>query len=518
MKERSIPGFSLWDLVWIFFLLGSLRAIFEPDVFLHLSIGRQIFETGAIPGGDPFSWSALGAPWYAHEWLAGSLLYRLFQAGGWQALILLRSLLVALLWSSFYLVARRAVSRPAAALLTLFLGVASGGMWLLRPYLFSHLGLLALLALLDRTTVPRKWWPLFALLFGLWSNLHGGFVLGLAVTAAHGLACFLNRSAAWSQGRQNRASGQTQENGPLREEVRNLQSRQHEKSVPPRNEPSSIQHALASFGPFLAGVAGSCLNPYGPALLWYPLGYLGNRFMSSQISEWQSTAFAEEPLFELVLLGTVLLLVWKRRKLGLFPVLLLFGGLHLSLTVVRHIPIFAILALPALTRLLPAASPGSLISRLDKNDRRMRGGPLAAVATLLLLAGLTLGWQPLPAGIRPGVYPVAAVAKLEDLGPGRRLFNFDGWGSYLIFRRQVPVFIDGRFDLYWGRVTGQYLTVTHPGSGRWAEVLSDLGVDTVLYPTPSALSEVLSLARGWTRIYRDPQASLFIRTGVEERE
>src|SRR3990172_9986676 len=54
----------------------------DPDYWWHLRTGRLIVETGSLPQADPFSFTAAGSDWLAHEWLAEVVIYRLPAAGG----------------------------------------------------------------------------------------------------------------------------------------------------------------------------------------------------------------------------------------------------------------------------------------------------------------------------------------------------------------------------------------------------------------------------------------------------
>jgi hypothetical protein len=66
---------------------------------------------------------------------------------------------------------------PGLAMLASLLTVLTGTMhWLARPHLFTFVGVALLLFLLERTR-PRSVW-LFAPLFVLWANLHGGSCSG----------------------------------------------------------------------------------------------------------------------------------------------------------------------------------------------------------------------------------------------------------------------------------------------------------------------------------------------------
>ena len=46
----------------------------DPDVYLHIAVGRWIIAHGSVPHEDVFSHSMRGAPWVPHEWLSEVIL------------------------------------------------------------------------------------------------------------------------------------------------------------------------------------------------------------------------------------------------------------------------------------------------------------------------------------------------------------------------------------------------------------------------------------------------------------
>src|SRR5690606_35633230 len=75
----------------------------------------------------------------------------------------------------------RGVNASRAAVAVMAAVVLGATHWAARPHLFSQLGFALLLPLLSGRR--GRWWH-WALLFGVWANLHPGFVLGLALAGA----------------------------------------------------------------------------------------------------------------------------------------------------------------------------------------------------------------------------------------------------------------------------------------------------------------------------------------------
>ena len=107
-------------------------------------------------------------------------------------------------------------------------------------------------------------------------------------------------------------------------------------------------------------------------------------------------------------------------------------------------------------------------------------------------------------------FPELAVDHLEETGrSGERMFNAYGWGGYLIWR-EIPVYIDGRADVYGDAGLLNFGRTWHLEDG-WQEPLDQFGVQLVLVPTDSRLAATLETSPGWLVEYEDPVARIFTR-------
>jgi hypothetical protein len=107
-------------------------------------------------------------------------------------------------------------------------------------------------------------------------------------------------------------------------------------------------------------------------------------------------------------------------------------------------------------------------------------------------------------------FPVAAVDFLEESGLDEsNIYNHYEWGGYLIWRR-IPVFIDGRTELYGNEFFLSYLQAFEARQ-NWQEPLDAYEVDTVVMPRNSALATVLTVSSDWEVVYLDDQARIFQR-------
>lgn len=273
----------------------------------------------------------------------------------------------------------------------------------------------------------------------------------------------------------------------------------------------AIQHlpwvAAASF-------AAAIINPSGPALWTYPIETLRSPAMRTYIREWHSPDFHSSWFwpFGLLLLLAVASLLASPRRPGWTQLLLISGTAVASLQSMRHIPLFAIVAVPIVAEQIEVA----LDAHRAKSEARARFGSPALVGTLSTVLGAVLVVMITSAAISnnddavAGFYPVEAVdallaSELSD-EPG---YNAYGWGGYLIWR-DIPVFIDGRADVYGDDFMYLYFQA-EDAEPDWREPLDQFGIQWVLLPPDADLGVVLDEADDWTSVYEDGTAVIFAR-------
>ena len=361
-------------------LAACYQQIPSPDLWWLLADGRLISQTGSIPTVDPFSWTAQGLPWHNDQWLAGWLTFQVYRVTGLEGLHLLKALMITLSLGLLLDTGRRLRKDGQigwlAPALAITLASADGAHFFdVRAYLFTYLGLALLWRWLQlkETLHPAAVFVLFA----VWANLHGGVSSGLLLL---GLECLIRR-------------------------------RTH----------------LAKMT-LLAFVA-ACCNPSGIWLLLHPFRLLGSPW-GLYLNEW-APLWRRPDKFAPLLINLACWLVWglvaRPRWQKADAVLLLFGCF--SLTGWRHIPLFALLALPRWCLHLKGPSQAWQ----------------ACCGALLLWGGLKPLWLADPAQSREQEYfPQRACTALADLPEvPRKLFHPYGLGGYLLWRG-FQVCVDGR--------------------------------------------------------------------------
>jgi len=115
---RAAAG--LWLLLVVVVAQSLHGRLSDPDLWWHLKTGAVIAATRHVPHVDPYSYSAAGKPWTAHEWLSELVLYGLWRAGGFAAILWFRALMVAAIVAAMYFALRhRSGSYIAAIFLAL---------------------------------------------------------------------------------------------------------------------------------------------------------------------------------------------------------------------------------------------------------------------------------------------------------------------------------------------------------------------------------------------------------------
>ncbi len=505
---RFLP--SLADLVFLlpaislFLMSDGASTMLEGDTGWHIRTGEWILANGGVPRQDIFSFTKPGAPWFAWEWLWDVVFARLHALGGLTAVVLIS---LAVISTTFLLVFRMAVRKSGSPLIafgvTWVAMMASSIHWLARPHLFTLLFTVIFYSILERAREGRTklLWSLPPLTI-LWTNLHGGFLVGLVLIGAYGLGDLL-RAALLPDAFDRRQA--------LR---------------------GSRPYILAGAGCALASLA----NPYGYHLHVHIYRYLSDPDLWKGIVEFLGFNFQHPSAryIEPLIVAAVLAAAWNLRRRQFEQAALLIFWAHGALFAIRNIPIFAILAAPLLAEVLArgvealrradlaswfsgrvAAAQGA-IADFDALDRpwRFHAASVLAVALFVALAYAPAAPDRFRARFDPKAYPVKAVAALNDLLLRHRVFADDEWGDYLAYRNhpEGKVFIDGRSDFYGSEFLKTYVGILEV-SHDWQKSLDAYGVDVALLRVKLPLAGTLKESARWQVVYDDGTAIAFRRVG-----
>ncbi|MGH7865654.1 MAG: hypothetical protein ACREQB_11735, partial [Candidatus Binataceae bacterium] len=188
--ENVRPG-SLLRISPLFVLVAILLAdagrAADPDVWGHVLFGRAALAAGHFAWTDTYSYSAPGAAWINHEMLSEAIFGAAYDVLGGFGLKLVKLICAAATVVSI----AASLSSTGASLEIQRIVLAVSSLALLpqmqyRPQIFTYALLAALLLLLARHTYrgAAPLW-LFIPMFLGWSNLHGGFIAGVAALGTY---------------------------------------------------------------------------------------------------------------------------------------------------------------------------------------------------------------------------------------------------------------------------------------------------------------------------------------------
>ena len=174
--------------------IADARQVSDPDLWGHVLWGRELLAHGSLPRVNPYSYSAPGFLWLRHEWLSEVLMGSMFDQFGPLGLKLLKFACAAgTVW--FIVLAESETVAPAVVQAAILLVVAMilAPVMQFRPQLFDFVALAAIIALLARHNW-RGSAPLWIAIpiVAVWSNLHGGFFLGLVAIGVYGATTVLS--------------------------------------------------------------------------------------------------------------------------------------------------------------------------------------------------------------------------------------------------------------------------------------------------------------------------------------
>lgn len=467
--------------------VASLAPYLNTDLWWHLRTGEMIVSSGSIPDRDTLSFTAAGAPWLNHEWLAEVFFFRVHEAAGILGLLILVASVVTAAFSVMYIRMRMRGAAPLIALVVLVCAwIASINSVYLRIQPFTLLLLAVFLLLLDefRRTGRRKLLlPLPALML-LWANVHGGFAVGLAVIVVALVGAALDRRS-----------------GDL------------------RLGPGDLR---ALFVCLIVSTLASLATPGGLETFLYPFRFISPNFFTENINESQRPGFAD-PItlaFELLLLGLVASALLRSKRASWADVLLIVGFTHLGLSQLRHMSVFAVAAAPILAGFATEALGNLRVGKRTSAPRTVGRG-LASLHMAILLAALlilaAIASQYLSADTLRSVerkdYPAAACDFLRSGEWGTNIIADYRWGGYILWNLGSPfrTFIDGRADTVFAESTFRtYLRIFSLQPG-WEAALKNSAADLVLVEPQSRLAAAISRGGEWKELYRDGVAVVFSR-------
>ena len=464
----QVPAW-LWLGIGVYALavINGRALLNDSDTYWQIAVGQWILDHNALPRVDFYSFTKAGEPWVSSSWLSQVLLAAGYSLAGWTGPVVLAATCIAVTFAMLTWILGQRLPAFFAVIVTLVALLVPVQHLLARPHVLVLPVMLAwaygLLSASERGRAPSFWLlPLIA----LWANLHGGFVFGLVLVGAFALDALWNADRA-----------------------------QHR----------TVLLGWAVFG--IAALAACCITPYGWGSILAARKILDLGELLHLIYEWMPADFSRFGMFEMSILALIAGALYGGVKLSPPRIALVLGLLHMALAHNRNIDIFVLLV--PIVVLTPVASQFAFQpARFARTDM-----PAAAMAVLLVLVG---GWTwvlSANAGFAPSERqsPAAAVDVLKARNP-KRVLNDLPFGGYMIWR-QMPVFIDGRAELYGEAFElAYYRALQLKDVNQFLDILKTWEIDAVLLTPGTPAVGLLDNISGWQRIYSDANAVLHVRT------
>jgi hypothetical protein len=221
---------------------------------------------------------------------------------------------------------------------------------------------------------------------------------------------------------------------------RRIRDRRLWNAEPSQRKPLALRWAV--FG--LAALAACCFTPYGWESILASRKILDLGELLRLLSEWMPADFSKLSPFELTILALIAAMLYLGVKLSPPRIALVVGLLHMALSHGRNVEVFALL--------LPIVVLTPVSQQFALQPTRSGRITLVSVAMLAVTLGISTGrWRRIRCirPEKPGAGRRGRGIKAHNL---RRVLNDRAFGGYLIWR-QMPVFIDGRAELYGEKFT-----------------------------------------------------------------
>lgn len=533
---RTVVFCAVVAMLFVYF--DNLR-IYHTDIWGHVSYGEWMLEHGRLPTEEPLLDLAEGVPIVASAWLSQVIFALVYDAGGahWISHIFgLSMTAVAVLFAVGLWLRTGSSMWGLAGVFAIFL-LAPTRIAVVRPETFGTLMFAAVMlgtvwaeTRLRSGVTPWVTCGLVTLLMAVWANLHGSYVVGIAVIGAHVAGRFLE---AWGHGAVE--ARQSSEGNAI---VAGL--------VAALRDPGFRFWLVTTE----LAIAATLLNPYGVDLLVNAFVFPSNPNLE-EVLEWKPLPLisVEGITFSASWIALVVIARFSRARFRVHEILLLAV---LNLAVIKGVRMISWYAAVYVFALAPhavdvwarardwyrlhwsrPAPPRVAIETTDPDDEdespslfelvRRRTVVHTAVAALILwwgfafspMGNVVLGGTPRTEERLYHLWTPRAVGEfLQEHETDGRVFEPQWWGDWLV--REAPnhryFMTTNAVHVVTPTVWEDYLRVARGGTG-WEEVLRRYEVSTVVVHEEAqrGLARRLRASTDWRLIYEDDLAIVYER-------
>jgi len=485
-----------------YFFFDRLQPIAHTDVWGHLAYGRLLWESGALPSTEPLMPLSHGVPFVNSAWLSQLIAYAGYLVVGKAAITFLFAFCVA---AAMAVLTRRIYSYTNSVMFALggfalTLWVEYQQLGIQRPQIVGFLFFAILLSTLLRREWSSKNWVVVPIMFALWANMHGSFVVGLGL-----LGCFAIGRGVDLIRRTGKAASLLRDN-KLRRLV-----------------------LLTELGAVAA-----LLNPYGLSLYAEVLSFGSNPNLQS-IIEWKSLHIGLAQGQAAAVAGLILFMVYRisPRRVSTAEVLTLaiFGAAALwtSRMLVWWGPLAGCFA---------AIHAGAAWRRWQGGEVSPEPASRASLWTIVTMGIMFIFFELSHIGtvtlaMAAGkdiekvtdqvpvsrLTPTAAAGYLKEHPPEGLVFCTYEWGDYLMWAgpKDMKVFVASHCHLVPEDVWNDYMGIIEM-RGSWLAMLKRYGINTVIIDEEYREPMVMRLheEEEWKLLFRQDGQAIFERVNPIE--
>jgi hypothetical protein len=455
------------------------------DYWWHLATGNWILDHHRVPTTDPFSWTAGGHNWIAHEWLSEVALALVVRKAGYAGAIVLTCVMVMIGYWRLIAAARfYGMSRRLAFIVTVLLS----GMWLragvmvVRPqvWTFAFFGiLLAEIAAHDTGRRIRPW--VLPALFVVWINANLTAFIGIGFLAIYALDLVIR------------------------------------KKLDRRFFWICIASGLALF-----------VNYRGPILIISALrSYFDQNAIRYQvIFEWKHPVLTDHsmlPYFVSVALAPLMLWPLIQRRPRIWPALPTLIMLYSAYKAIRFTPIYGIILFLFIAWIFWWRSDVSGVAPALAGKQIVPTSnwwllPTNLAVAIILLIPVARGNSQFNRDPNAFGYPVAATTYLIQHYPNARVFNDYNYGGYLIYRfsksnTPLKVYVDGREEMYGDAFLRHYFDVAW-GLNGWKISFEKEGFTAAIMRADMGVAPLIAADPDWQIAWQNQSYVLFVKKSL----
>lgn len=485
------------------FLLAA-NMMLDTDAWMHLNLGRVIWENGGIPENESFVYTAKDMPFLYTSWLFSLLYYTVYQSFDVYGVILLKALLIS---STFWFLYKDAVQRGAQPWVTLLVVVLFAILcrqrFVERPDTFMFLFLAISLYIVNRYYYlgQTKYLFLLPVIHLIWANMHSSVILlvapYLSVIVGGGAYYWLTKHGLTA------------------------------KHV------ASLKTFKILFLLLFVSLIAALANPNGYHQLFFGQDILNTNFYAEELSELKPPTWESSKITFLVIAIISLTLLLRfaqtfkannKKNLDNYPslvdLILLFPFVLASFTSSRFIYPLIIISAPIVSLQLTGII-SHYLSEEKMGASRFFNKTSAAIA---ILSAILVAYFGTPFDVQRTGFaqdftyvPEKALNFMDKTNIEGRVFNTFEWGGYIAWRDKDKrsVFVDPR-----GYIPPEHLEDIKSALKsveRTSQLQSQYGFESILtkyFPGKNKPADFYidpKLRSKWALVYWDDSALLFLR-------